>query len=472
MTFSGIFISIIVFLENDNPAKTMAWLLILVLFPFMGFLLYFFFGHKFKKIRKFKKKKRLSLVNFKNFLDKKSFKSQEIYNYIEENIPDKKKIISLIYNMEDSLLSCNNKTKIFTTGAETFANFFEAIDNAQDHIHMEFYIFRDDSIGKKIQDKLIKKAREGISIKIIYDGMGNFGVSKKFIQKFEDNSIEIVCFSPVIFPLINNRINYRNHRKIMVVDGKIGFIGGFNIGDEYLGNSSEFHIWRDTHLKIEGSATRFLQKTFLEDWLFLTGTSINKKNYFPAIEEDSQGSSMIQIVKSGPDSTWEPIMQTYFSMITNANKNIYLTTPYFIPTESILMALKNAALAGVDVQLLLPGKSDYHFLKWASFSYLKELLESGVKVHLYNDQSFIHSKTIVIDGSVSSIGTANIDVRSFNMNFEINAFVYNKNVAKKLEQDFFNDVSNSHEISLESFNNRPIRYLFLEAFAKLFSPLL
>lgn len=468
---SVIMISIVIFFENQRPEKTIAWLLILFIFPVLGFLLYLLFGHKFWKIKKYKKKKMLSVKEFKTVLEREKVDPQGPLEYIENNLPDKKKHITLLYNMEDSQLSYKNSTQLFVDGRMLFDDFIKEIKAAKHHIHMEFYIFNDDEIGLEIQKHLIKRAKEGIEIRIIFDGMGNFGINKDFIKAFTDNGIQNVCFAPVIFPLINNRINYRNHRKIFIVDGKVAYLGGFNIGREYVGDYNNIKTWRDTHLKISGEGAKHLQNVFIADWHFLTKESLKSTNYFPVIIHGEER-TVIQIVKGGPDSEWESIMQMYFAMISNAKKSIYITTPYFVPNESLLNAITNAALSGIDVRLLIPSKSDYFFMTLASSSYVKELLESGVRVYKYEKESFIHSKTIVIDGQVSSVGTANLDIRSLTMNFEINAFIYNKCLAGNLECSFFHDLKSAKEVTLADINKKKLPRKLLESWAKLFSPLL
>ena len=468
---SVIMISIVIFYENQRPEKTIAWLLILFVFPILGFFLYLIFGHKFRKIKKFKKKKLLSIKEFKNIFDREKINPEGPMDYIEKNIPDKKKLITLLHNMEDAQLSYRNSMEIFTDGKSTFDDFIFEIDRATSHIHMEFYIFRDDETGKRIQKHLINKAREGVEVRIIYDGMGNIKIGQEFIKDFTDNGIQAVCFAPVIFPIINNRINYRNHRKILIVDGKIGYIGGFNIGREYEGNYGEIKTWRDTHLKITGEGAKHLQNIFIDDWYYLTKDSLKEDKYFPNFQCEEQR-AVLQVVKGGPDSEWESIMQMYFAMISNARKNIYITTPYFIPNESLLMAITNAALSGIDVRILIPAKSDYVFMTWASSSYIKELLEAGVRVYEYDENSFVHAKTIVADGEVSSVGTANLDVRSFSMNFEVNAFIYDRKLAEKLTESFFCDLEESKEITMETIDGKKIPRILLESWAKLFSPLL
>lgn len=471
IALSVIMISIVIFFENQKPEKTIAWLLILFVFPILGFLLYLVFGHKFRKIKKYKKKKILSIKEFSTVFEREKVDLKGPQDYIEQNLPDKKKLITLLYNMEDSQLSYRNSTELFTEGRVLFDDFIKEIRSAKHHIHMEFYIFKDDEIGLEIQEHLIAKAREGVEVRIIYDGMGNFGINKDFIKSFTDNGIQSVCFSPVYFPIINNRINYRNHRKILIIDGKIGYIGGFNIGREYIGNYNGMKTWRDTHLKIVGEAAKHLQNVFIADWHYLTEESLKCANYFPTIVHGEER-AVIQIVKGGPDSEWESIMQMYFAMISNAKKRFYITTPYFIPNESLLMAITNAALSGIDVRLLIPSKADYVFMTLASSSYVKELLKAGVRVYKYNSDSFVHSKTLVIDGEVSSVGTANLDVRSLTMNFEINAFIYNKALAENLECIFFADLESAKEVTLKDIQNKKLPRKLLESWAKLFSPLL
>jgi len=469
-TLTIVFIAIVIFFENDDPSKTLAWLLILVFLPVLGFILYMLIGRKFRKIKRYRKKGLANVAELSKIIQDEAKLIEAGQKYIEKHIPQKKKLINLIVNTASSPFTINNKTRILNNGRETFPSFFEAMEKATHHIHLEFYIVKDDGIGTQMQQLLIKKAREGVKIRLIYDGYGSLKLSKSFLEKLEANGIQTACFSPVILPIINNRLNYRNHRKILVVDGKIGFVGGINIGDEYLGETPYFSDWRDTHLRIEGDGVKFLQHIFIQDWYFTAKEKISGNMYYPPCPE-SVGEELIQIAASGPDSPWESIMQMYFSMIATAEKSIYLTSPYFIPNESILMAIKNAALSGLDVRILIPGKPDSRFVLWASMSYLKELLEAGVRVYQYQ-KGFIHAKTLVVDGLVSSIGTANMDLRSFKLNFEVNAFVYNENLSQKLQEDFFNDLKNSKEISYYDYENRPLWLRFWESLARLFSPLL
>jgi Phosphatidylserine/phosphatidylglycerophosphate/cardiolipin synthases and related enzymes len=277
-------------------------------------------------------------------------------------------------------------------------------------------------------------------------------------------------FFPLPTSFNNIRVNYRNHRKIAVIDGKEAFLGGLNIGDEYLGENKRFGYWRDTHLKIVGSAINSLQQRFLLDWRYASNEKIPfDKKYFPLLQ--FQGESGIQIVSSGPDSEWEQIKNGFVKMISSAKKSIYIQTPYFIPDESILESLKIASLSGVDVRIMIPNKPDHLFVYWASLSYIGELLKSGVKSYKY-DRGFVHSKTIVVDGKISSVGTANMDVRSFKLNFEVNAFIYDSNISKRLKSIFEEDMVFCTEITHELYYSRSIIIKFKESISRLLSPVL
>lgn len=463
------FAGLLILLERRDPAKTLAWLLILVFLPIIGFIIYFIFGWHPRKRRISNKKKilndQLYPLNHSNW--------QETHDYISNNIEaqEKSRLIKLIYNNAAFPPTIKNEIKILTNGKEIFPNFIEAIKEAQEHIHLETYILRNDDIGNTIADLLCAKAQAGVSVRLIYDGIGSRQLGKAYLKKLRTAGVEVGAFLPVKLPFLHRKINYRNHRKILVVDGKIGFVGGANIGDEYLGNDPVFGYWRDTHVRLKGTAVYFLQKIFLQDWHFVTGKTpvLNIPLLFP--KEEIQGNQIVQITASGPDNPWEAIMQVYYYTIATAEKSVYITSPYFIPNESILTALKTVALSGVDVKLLLPAKPDHKIVYWAAMSYLEELLAAGVQIYFYH-KGFIHAKVVTVDGIVSSIGSANMDQRSFSLNFEVNAFIYDQNTARRLNSDFLEDLHYAKRLKLEEFQKRPLRHHFLESVARLFSPLL
>lgn len=479
---SGTIVAMTILLENRDPSKTVTWLLIFILLPGIGLIIYAVFGRNLRKIKIFKTQELAS-----NMKEEKLFRNlDEINNLIrleqdtisvskllkdneEDNI--KLKIISLLLNTGMFPFTTNNKVDIFVDGNEKFDRLIKDIENAKDHIHLEYFIIKDSDIGQKIKNLLIKKSKENVKIKILYDDVGcwRFWFHREFFNEMKSHGIEIVPFLPTKFPIIGGKLNYRNHRKIVVIDGHIGYTGGINIGDEYMGKNKKFGYWRDTHIRIEGTSVYMLQMTFLIDWYYNTKEVLLNTNYFPRL--NNFGNSMIQVVASGPDSDWEAIHYAYFLAICQAKKSIYIETPYFIPDESILRALKSAALSGVDVRIIFPKIADHKIVNTASYSYFDDILKSGGRVYLY-EKGFIHSKVIIIDNSIASTGSANMDLRSFMLNFEINAFIYDRKVIDLMKEDFFEDMKNSKEINKGEFNNRSIIQKSKESVARLFSPIL
>ncbi|OPJ56000.1 cardiolipin synthase [Alkalithermobacter paradoxus] len=480
-TISVASVSIIIFLENRDPAKTIAWLLVFILFPVSGFIIYLLFGQNIRKKKIFKTQKLLlelkssntfkSIKEFENLVAIQKNAITENLLFDDEGSFAKKRIMNLLLNMGRSPFTLNNKIKILTNGEEKFNELANDLENAKDHIHMEYYIIKDSQIGRTIKEILVRKAKEGIDVRILYDDVGSWRLwfKKSFFDEMRKEGVKIYPFLPSLLPFLNRKINYRNHRKITVIDGKIGYIGGINIGDEYLGKSKRFGFWRDTHMKIEGEAVYMMQLTFLFDWYFSSKTLLFDKKYFPRL--GFCGESIVQIVSSGPDSDWEAIHQAYFTAICQAKKRIYIQTPYFIPDESILMALKSAALSGVDVKIIFPGKPDNKVVYLASLSYFKDILKAGGKVYLYQ-KGFLHSKILILDDDISSVGTANMDMRSFMLNFEINGFIYDKQIAKELLDDFVKDIEDSKEITLDEYINRPMIQKIKESASRLLSPIL
>ena len=460
------FTGMLLLLERRDPSKTLAWLLILIFLPLVGFILYLIFGRHPRKQR---------ITHRKRVQDPQLYPlDYSSYHSLAPNNPaiqEKARLIALIYNNADFPPTARNKTKVLTDGQEIFPAFLAALEKAEKHIHLETYILRDDQIGTQIADLLCQKAHNGVQVRLIYDGLGSRHLSKAYLQKLRSAGVQIAVFFPVKLPFLHRKINYRNHRKILIIDGKIGFVGGANIGDEYLGQNLEIGFWRDTHLYIEGDAVHFLQRIFLQDWHFITQEYLDLESHKLFPPTTTQTKHLVQITASGPDSQWEAIMQVYYYTIATAQKSVYITSPYFIPNESILTALKTAALSGVDVKLILPAKPDHKIVYWAAMSYLGQLLASGVKIYFYQ-KGFIHAKTLTVDSLVSSIGSANMDQRSFSLNFEVNAFIYEKEIAQQLEKDFQEDLRSSQQLTLQDFRQRSLGHHLLESIARLFSPLL
>lgn len=469
-TLYTFFIAILIFMENKDPSKTVAWLLILFLVPVIGFIFYLFLGQNVRKKTIFKRKKGRDFVYFDHIasIQKDAIKDKALFEDDESFV--KRRLISLILNSAKAPFTINNKSTVLTNGTETYDAIMESLNSAENHIHLEYFIIKNDHIGNKVKKVLIEKARQGVKVRVIYDSVGSWRIGKDYIRDMEEVGIEVHAFLPVYFPVLSRELNYRNHRKIIVVDGKIGFLGGLNIGDEYLGKNTYLGFWRDTHLKIEGEAVYGLQNIFLMDWLFVTKERIEfNSSYFPKL--DYYGEQLIQITGSGPDSDWESIMQAYFSIIASAEDRIWINTPYLVPDESIFMALKTAALSGVDVKIIIPNKPDHKTVFWASMANVEELLRAGVKIYKYT-KGFTHAKLLMVDGIAASIGTANLDIRSFLLNFEVNAFIYDKEIVNRLEDDFLIDINDSNEIVLEEHIKRPLTEKIKESTGRLFSPLL
>lgn len=461
---------LLVIFERKNPTSTWLWIMVLTFLPIVGFVLYLFIGQDLSRQRIFKVKKEEDSY-FRNLAIKQKkqinngkllLKNPNIYIY--EDLIKMQLMNSEAYYTED------NNVELYFSGKEKFKALLESIESAKNYIHIEYYIFKADGIGTEVIDALKKKALEGVKVKLLIDGMGGRKINKRERKSIIDSGIELAVFFPPFVPLLNVRINYRNHRKICIVDGKEAFMGGFNIGDEYLGRSKRFGNWRDTHIKIKGSAVSSLQWRFFLDWRFAAKEEINACQSF-LHEADTKDNVGIQIVSSGPDSKWPSIKDGYMKMISDARDKLYIETPYFIPDESIFEALRLAGLSGVDVRIMIPNKPDHPFIYWASMSYVGELLEAGVKVYTY-ENGFLHSKVLIADEFVSSVGTANLDIRSFRLNFEVNAFIYDEDVNIKLTERFLEDLNLCKEITIQSYGKRSRYIKFKESISRLLSPIL
>jgi cardiolipin synthase A/B len=467
ISFSVLFISFLIFLENRHPAQTLTWLVVLGSFPLVGFIFYLLFGRNYRKERIFRKK---------YILDQEAYsKYERIDERAEEKIHQlgkhQQKLFRLAHRLGNSPISFATETKVLTNGQETFDHILQELEKARHHIHLEYYIVRHDGIGTKIKDILIRKARSGVTVRFLYDAVGSWKLSSAYIQELRDAGVEMVPFGPVKLPFLNNKFNFRNHRKIIVIDGNIGFVGGLNIGDEYLGLNEHFGFWRDTHLMVKGEAVRTLQLIFLQDWYYMTNDSFFSPGYLSPNPVPVQDSGGVQLIAGGPDNEWSVLKNIFFSMITSAEKSVWIASPYFIPDEDIFSALKIAALSGIDVRLLVPKRPDKRIVFYASRSYFPEMLEAGVKIYEYN-KGFLHSKIMIVDEELASIGTSNMDMRSFHLNFEVNAFLYRTNSTQTLVNDFLNDLQDADEIDYEQFKKRSLFHRIVESTSRLLSPLL
>ncbi|MCA0985358.1 cardiolipin synthase [Halobacillus yeomjeoni] len=459
----------IIFLERRDASATWAWLMVLLFIPIAGFLLYLIFGRRLskKEIFTWDKKSRLGLLTLVQE-QLKSIENRTLEVRHKDIIPYEDLIYMHLKN-NDALLSQDNEVEVYTDGQKKFHALIEDIEKATDHVHLLYYIFRDDNLGERLAEVLIRKAKENVDVKILYDDMGSRLLSKAYIRKIKEAGGEVESFFPSLIPKVNLKINYRNHRKLAIIDGKIGYIGGFNIGDEYLGFSRRFGYWRDTHLRVRGGAVHHMQTRFILDWNHASRRDISyEERYYQA---ESKGDVGMQIVSSGPDSEWEQIKNGYIKMIMSAKESVYIQTPYFIPDDSLLDALRIAALSGVDVRLMIPNKPDHPFVYWATFSNVGDLLAAGAKIYVYQ-KGFLHAKTIVVDEKIASVGTANIDVRSFKLNFEVNAFLYHPDTAKELADRFHEDLVESTELTYKLYQSRTTWIRFKESISRLLSPIL
>lgn len=466
---TGIPVAIMIVLEKRSPYKTIAWILVLVLLPIFGVIFYLFFGQEYRKRKLFSRRGIKSLGKIRRLSLKQLRDFGQTNLHLSSTVFGKENIIRLLLNNSDALLTTGNQLKILNGAKETFQAIFEAIKNAKHHIHLEYYIFSDDKIGNQLKSLLIAKSLEGVEVRIIIDDVGSWSLKKDFITELKENGIALYPFMEVRFPRLTSRVNFRNHRKIAIIDGQIGFTGGINIADRYLEGVKNVGPWRDTHLQIEGDAVACLQVVFAADWYYVINENLTGDIYFPPFTE-AQGVP-VQISASGPDSDWESIGQAIFAAITNASKKIYITTPYLMLPLQIDYALKTAALSNVDVRIIIPEKSDSIIPKWSSFSFVEELLEAGVKFYFYQG-GFIHSKYIIVDDVFSTVGTTNLDFRSLETNFEVNAFMYDENFTGELMKTFNADLENSREIKLREWRHRPWHYKFRESLAHIASPML
>jgi len=461
---------IIIFRERKETAQTWAWLLVLMFIPVLGFILYIFFGRGISKEKIFDLKMQGKVGMNVEIEEQRQALMRNLFPHPNTAQVDVKQIVYMLTVFERSLYTTENDVELFTDGRKKFDRLIQDIDAAKNHIHMQYYIYRSDNLGVEVRDALIRAAKRGVKVRVLLDAWGSTQVSLNFFSELKEAGGDVSLFFPLFVPYINPRINYRNHRKIVVIDGEIGYTGGFNVGDEYLGIIKKFGYWRDNHLRIFGPAVYSLQNRFLMDWNSQHKNEVLfAEDYFPPIT--SPGKIPIQIVTSGPDSEYEEIKMTYLKMIGMAKKEILIQTPYYIPDESIHEALKLALLSGVHVQIQIPNKPDHPLVYWATYSFAAELLEYGAVIETY-ENGFMHAKTMIIDGGIVSVGSANIDVRSFRLDFEVNALLYDEKMAAKVRQAFYQDSLKSKRVTKELYNQRSVVIKFKEGLARLISPLL
>ena len=461
-TVIAIVAMITVLLEHRQPAKTIAWVLVLSFLPLVGIVLYFFFGRRTRKNRHIWEKS-LNQLTKRSMIE---FAEQKQLELPEEH----KELIQLFVNQNFALPFKNNETDVYVSGYEFFPALLAEISKATHHIHIVSYIIDDDPLGRLLRDALIDKARKGIEVRLLFDDVGSWKTPNRFFEQMREEGIEVHPFMPVRFPAFTGKVNYRNHRKIIVIDGKVGFIGGMNLAQRYVKGHKGI-MWRDTHVKISGAAVYGLQRAFLVDWFHADRTLITDRKYYPDTTI-TPNNNLIQIVTSSPTNVWEELEQGYIKILLSAKRYIYMETPYFLPTEPIFFAMRTAALSGVDVRLMVSLKTDSKLVQMASRSYLTQTIQAGVKVICY-EEGFNHTKLLVADDNVATIGSANIDFRSFENNFEANAFFYDKPMAQRIKDIFLTDETKCVPLEkIKEINHKSFIYRLWESVVRLLSPLL
>lgn len=450
----------VVILDNRNPVKTMAWILVLFFLPVIGLVFYFFFGRDTRKERLISKKgySRLSKRPMAEYQAQEAF-----YDLDRKNA-----LVSFFRRINNALPFDGNQVDVYTDGYAMLQALMHEVSLAKHHIHLQFYIFENDPVGRLLRDLLIDKAREGVKIRLLYDDVGCWKVDRLFYDEMLCEGIEVQSFLKVRFPRFTSKVNYRNHRKIAIIDGKVGFIGGMNIAERYLKGFS-WGRWRDTHMRIKGKAVYGLQTSFLTDWYFVDRMLLTSAEYFPKMTEE--GNVVTQIVTSDPVGGWHDIMQGLVKALCSAKRYFYIETPYLLPTDEVIIALQTAALAGVDVRVMLPKRADAFIIHKGSLSYLDELMRAGVKVYLYR-RGFLHSKVWVSDDEWASVGSTNMDFRSLEHNFEANAFLYDKEMALRLKEIFLADQKHSLPLSRKVWSKRSWKNKITESVVRLLAPLL
>ena len=470
---NSIFVITALFFERKKPVRALSWILALTLLPVAGFILYLIFGRPLNL-----KKKKFHIKNHKDVeysreiyqtlgtvcYDETMFK--ELYN------PYVKQLINFNINLSQSPFTNDNKVEIFTKTQDKYDSLLRDIEGAETSIHMLYFIIKNDKIGTLIINTLAKKAKQGVTVRVLFDHGQNLFFPYRAFKTIIDNGGEVLSF---FSNSIDNylKANYRNHRKIVVIDGKVGYVGGINIGDEYLGLHKRIKPWRDTHLKVTGSSVYCLQLRFMTDWLYASKKEVDfgrLDKYFRPIKKEEKGDVAIQMVSSGPDTNAEEIKRGMIKMINSAKSSILIQTPYFVPDDSFLEALQNAAMSGVNVIIQIPEVPDKRLVYKVTTSFIEDVMDFGVKVYLY--PGFLHSKMIVIDDTCCSIGSTNMDMRSFSLDFEINAFMYGHDITHKCSTIFYNDLNICREVTEESYKKRGVLSKILESICRLLSPLL
>lgn len=452
---------VVVLSENRNPIRSLAWFIALVALPGVGIIFYLFFG------RSMKGQHLISRHNKRKLLHNFNRKSANLSS-LPINDADRQ-LVKLAYSLTHSPLTINNQMEIFTTGKEKFNRLFQDLKNAKKSIYLQYYIFSDDSLGQQIAEVLAEKARQGLSVKVIYDHVGSFSASNSFFKKMKDAGVDTHPFFRVTFPQLANRINWRNHRKVVIIDNEIGYIGGMNIADRYVNGMKDGSEWRDSHMRLRGEIVQSLIFSFAVDWYFLK--SPDQTLDLKSAPVDCSNEVGMQLVSDGPITEWNNLSLCFLKAISSARRSIFIQTPYFLPTDTLLNALEAAALANVDVRIMIPAKGDSKLLQLATYSYVTRCLKAGIKVYRYTP-GMLHAKSMTVDNNFATAGSTNFDFRSFENNFEANLFIYDKDINLRFREIFFFDLQRCEKLKYSEWKARPLPQRALESLVRLFAPIL
>lgn len=452
---------IVILKENRNPIRSLSWIIALIFLPLIGLVFYLFFG------RSLRGQHMMSRMNKRKIM---TTMAPRHVNLDSQNLSRAdRNLVKLARNLSSSFYTINNNIEIFTTGADKFAALKRDLLAAKKTIYLQYYIFLDDSLGHEIAEILMAKAREGLDVKVMYDHVGSFSARNRFFKMMNEAGVETHPFFKVTFPQFANRVNWRNHRKLVVIDGEIGYIGGMNIADRYVRRSGRGAVWRDTHFRIKGDIVESMLFSYVIDWNFRNQE--HPMRYPKTPEVNFSNNVGMQLVTSGPLSTWDNLALCFLKAITSATKSIYIQTPYFLPTEALRAALEAAALSKIDVRIMIPRRSDSRMLRYASFSYVTQCLKAGIKVYLYNP-GMLHAKAMIIDDNLVTAGSTNFDFRSFENNFECNLFIYDNDVNRRMREIFFADMGQCTKLTYATWHRRPVLQRGMESIVRLVSPIL
>lgn len=460
----------IIFLERKDTSATLAWIMVLLFIPILGTIFYIVFSQNISRqkiFRLYENEEEMISASLKKQSEAIGEGTFEFENKIAAKWTD---LIKLNQSCSHAYFTQDNSIELFIDGKEKMKALFDDIENAKSYVNVQYFIIKKDIVGDAFLKLLIRKAMEGVEVRLLVDALGSRGINKELVRELKESGGQYAEFFPSKFKLFNTKLNYRNHRKIVIIDNEIGYVGGFNIAREYVGLKRKFGYWRDTHLKIRGGSVLDLNARFLLDWRSATREKFNMEEVFME-EQEGSGNIGVQIVSSGPDNTREEIKHGFFKMITSAKKSIYIQTPYFVPDAPILEGLKMAAQSGVEVNVMIPCMPDHMFVYWATYSYVAELMEEGANVYIY-DNGFLHAKVLAVDDEICTVGSTNFDRRSFKLNFEANAFIYDAEFTSKIVDSFKEDIKLSHKLTQELYDQRGSWIKIKEVFSRILSDVL